>query len=123
MTRLILPLPPSVNHSHKQWVNKGRIMRLPTDDTKSFYTEAGWLAEQWSNKNQWTLTQKQKVIMRYWCYWPDRRKRDAGNIEKVLSDSLKGILFDDDRYLLPRAMDYSIDKQNPRVEVEFEVMK
>ena len=119
--RLILPLPPSVNHSHHQVRKGNRLMKIPSRQTKDFTHEAGWLAKEWAQKTGWTKTVKTKLYLRYYIYWPDRRKRDAGNVEKVLSDSLKGILFDDDQYVLPQAMDFSVDRGNPRVEVELEV--
>jgi len=62
-----------------------------------------------------------KVDLRYWVFWPDRRRRDAGNLLKVLLDSLEGILYVDDSAVLPRAMDYSVDREHPRVEVEVSV--
>ena len=122
MKRLILPLPPSVNHSHRQVVNGHRVMRVPTVSTKEFMTESGWRAVQWARQNQWQTVDGQKVVLRYWIFWPDKKKRDAGNVEKVMTDSLIGILFRDDRWVLPRAMDFSVDRKNPRVELELEVM-
>lgn len=96
-------------------------MRVPSRATKDFYTEAGWLARKWMADTGWKPTERTKLYLRYWIYWPDRRRRDAGNVEKVLTDSLKGILFDDDQYVLPQAMDYQVDRDKPRVEIELHV--
>jgi crossover junction endodeoxyribonuclease RusA len=38
-----------------------------------------------------------------------------------LDDALKGILYEDDSMCLPQVMDFGVDKQNPRVEIELEV--
>lgn len=59
-----------------------------------------------------------KVVLRYWVYWPDRRRRDPANLLKVLLDALEGVLYADDRTVLPRAMDYQVDRLDPRVEVD-----
>ncbi|GEO26249.1 hypothetical protein AAC03nite_20340 [Alicyclobacillus acidoterrestris] len=123
MTRLILPLPPSVNHAYRNFTTKrGERKRVPTANAVRFKRDAGWLAKAWAQRTGWSKTERQKVIMRYWVYWPDGRKRDVDNLLKFLEDSLVGILVDDDRYLLPRAMDYEVDKQNPRLEIEIEIM-
>lgn len=118
MSRLTLPIPPSVNASHR---NVRINLRIKTDAAKLFLTEAGWLAKQWARQTEWHPPDAGvKVILRYWVYWPDRRKRDADNLCKMLMDSLSGILYLDDRYVLPQAMDYAVDKNCPRVEVELE---
>lgn len=94
-------------------------MRIRSDATNQFYTDAGWLAKQWMQQTGWTTPEEgRKVILRYWVFWPDGRRRDVDNTVKLLQDSLTGILYVDDRYVLPQAMDYSIDKEEPRLEVE-----
>ena len=65
----------------------------------------------------WVFTQKEKIIMEVWTYWPDYRRRDTHNAHKLLADALESILYDDDRYVLMRDMDYNVDKKNPRVEI------
>jgi Holliday junction resolvase RusA-like endonuclease len=75
----------------------------------------------WANlqriRQHWIPTEKQKVVMEVTIYWPDHRKRDCSNILKILEDSFTGILYDDDRWVLSRIMDFSVDKENPRCEV------
>ena len=34
-------------------------------------------------------------------------------------DALEGIVYDDDRWVLPRCQDFGVDGGNPRVELEF----
>ncbi|MCL6445785.1 MAG: RusA family crossover junction endodeoxyribonuclease [Alicyclobacillus sp.] len=122
--RLVLPLPPSKNASHKQFVRGKRIQRVLSDQARDFIEQARWTSIEWMNKTGWTMPEPgTKVIMRYWTFWPDRRKRDPANMIDMLADSLKGVLFPDDDILLPRAMDYAIDRENPRLEVELEIME
>jgi len=64
-----------------------------------------------------------KVVMRVWIWWANKRRRDADNIFKILSDSLTGIAYVDDCMVLPRVMDFSVDTQNPRIEIELELME
>lgn len=119
-SRLILPLPPSKNKSHK---NLSVRRRVRTFETLDYFNEAGWTAKAWMMANHVSMIPKgQKIFMRYWVFWPDARIRDPGNVIEALSDSLKGIVFYDDQFVLPQAMDYAIDRDKPRVEVEFEMM-
>ena len=123
MSRLTLPLPPSVNHSHINIRKRYRLMRIRSTATKDYMCEAGWLAKGWCAAEKWTPpTKDRKIIMRVWVWFPDKRKRDADNILKILQDSLTGIMWLDDRQVMPRVMDVGVDKQNPRVEIEVEVM-
>ena len=53
---------------------------------------------------------------RFW--FPDLRKRDAGNYRKALTDALSGIVYDDDRRVSDeRYTKVGIDRDRPRCEV------
>ena len=119
--RLVLPIPPSKNRSHRQTDEDGVLRRRKTAETKRFVHDAGWLCLKWMRESGWRKPAPgNKVILRYWCYWPDERVRDAGNVVDALLDALNGIAYEDDRYALPQAMDYAIDRRSPRIEIEFE---
>lgn len=52
------------------------------------------------------------------CYFPDRRKRDAGNYRKLITDALSGIVYTDDSQIVGETWNRrGIDKDNPRIEV------
>ena len=81
------------------------------------------MAKGWCAAMNWTPpTKDRKIILRMWVWFPDKRKRDSDNILKILQDSLTGIMWLDDRQVLPRVMDVGVDKENPRVELNVEVM-
>ena len=61
--------------------------------------------------------------MRVWIWWPNAKRRDPDNIFKMLNDAIKGVLIEDDNMILPQVIDFEIDKQNPRVEVELELVE
>ena len=124
MKRLVLPIPPSVNHSHRNIKQGKRLMRVKTEEAKQFLHDAHWLAFEWMQTTGWEVPEAgEKIILRYWVYWKNNQRRDTDNIAKLLQDSLTDVLYVDDRYVLPQAMDYSVDKQNPRLEIELEVKK
>ena len=120
-TRLILPLPPSKNRSHRQTNENGILRRRRTKETLRFARDAGWMCKAWMRESGWRQAERgRKVILRYWCYWGDGRVHDPGNMVDTLLDSLKGVAYEDDNSVLPRAMDYAIDRKRPRVEIELE---
>lgn len=116
--RLTLPLPPSVNHAYK---NVSIQKRIKTDEANAYIAQAGWVAKAWMQQSGWTMPDKStKVVMRVWIWWANNRRRDADNLFKILSDSLTGIAYIDDCMVLPQVIDFSVDKHNPRVEIELE---
>ena len=122
MYRLIVGIPPSVNHSHVNIRKGDRNMRIRSQATKEYMIDTGWLAKRWMVISKWKMSDREKkIIMRIWIFWPDNRRRDADNLIKLLQDSLTDILWQDDRQVLPRIMDFTVDKQNPRMEIELEV--
>jgi len=121
--RLIVPIPPSVNHLYRNARIKNRIIPVYTQSAIDWRTETILLAKNWANLNQWQMAEG-KVIVRLWFYFPDRRKRDTHNTLKALMDALEeSHIYENDRYALPHIMNYEVDKENPRVELEFEMVE
>ena len=110
-----LPLPPSLNNCYR---NVKINLRIMTPEARNWKLAAQALAMLAMKKQGWKKTEKEKVVVEQKFFWPDARKRDCSNCEKILSDSLNGIVFDDDCWLLNRVMDFEIDRENPRVELK-----
>lgn len=121
MERLILyGIPPSVNHQYRNALVRGRRIRVLTKEAQQWADNTVVTANLWRSKNKWR-TAKGKVILRLWFFYPDNRKRDTHNALKLLLDSLEdALIYDNDKFALPQIMDFQIDKQLPRVEIEFE---
>jgi len=63
---------------------------------------------------------KTKIICKMWYFFPDNRRRDTHNTFKILFDAIeKGGLYKDDKYVMPWVMDFTVDRDNPRLEMEF----
>ena len=58
-------------------------------------------------------------VMDMYFYFQDKRKRDSHNCLKLLMDSLEGLLFTNDYFILPRIQYVTLDRENPRVEIIF----
>ncbi|GMA59713.1 RusA family crossover junction endodeoxyribonuclease [Alicyclobacillus fastidiosus] len=122
-TRLVLPLPPSVNHAYRNFTKCGRRMRVPTPKALAFKKEAAWEAKAWMMaRRQQMVPNGTKVALKVWYFWGDRRRHDQDNPLKLLQDALTGVVWEDDRWVLPQVMDFDVDKQNPRLEIEIEVL-
>jgi len=113
--RLTLPIPPSVNQCYRR--SARGIYK--TDHATVWQTSAGWLAKQWWKGSP---TDKQ-VVLNVWVFWNDKRRRDTDNLFKLLMDSLTGIVWVDDRQVMPRVMGLEVDKGNGRIEIEAEVLE
>lgn len=113
-----LPLPPSVNHCYRRYTTKtGQRMNVMTKAGVSWTADARAIAFDARNRANWTCAQGEKVVLELTCFWPDLRRRDVSNLDKVLLDALEGVIYDDDRWALPRWMDFSTDRGHPRVDV------
>lgn len=109
--------PPSVNHIYR---NVSVDRRVVTEAGKVWRTLVQIDAKAEMRKQGWQMTPAgEKVVVEIRVFWPTKRKRDVENIGKLLWDSLEGIVFENDQWLLPRYMDFDYDKQNPRVELKF----
>jgi crossover junction endodeoxyribonuclease RusA len=83
-----LPYPPSVNHVWRTW--KGRT--LLSKEGRHYRALVAVLL-----RVAGVPRLSGELAMQVDVYPPDRRRRDLGNLDKVLSDSLQhGGLFDDD---------------------------
>lgn len=117
VVKFTLPIPPSVNHSHREWYMNGRQMRVPTKKTKDWRKEAEYVIVKAIKDSEWKKLEKTKVIVELFIYWPDKRKRDCHNLGKLIYDVMEGLVYDDDRWVLPRYIDFLYDKEKPRVEI------
>lgn len=125
MQRLIIPgTIPSVNHQYRNVTTaKGRRMRLLTTKAAKWEREVTLLIKNWIQRTAWQQANT-KVIVRLWYFYPDKRRRDAHNTLKLLLDVCEGAgVFTDDKLALPQIMDFEVDRENPRTEIEFEVMQ
>ena len=105
-----VPLPPSVNHCYgrnRNYVYMKREAVAWKAIAKPIICKV--------MENHAKL--KGKVIVEMTVFWKDGRRRDTDNLMKLTLDVMKGVVFSDDFWSLPRVMDFSIDPLNPRLEI------
>ena len=105
---------PSVNHAYFTTKQGKRIL---TAKAKQWIAQVQAIATEEVQKQNWSITSGQKVIVEILTYWPDNRRRDCNNGAKLTFDALEGIIYDDDKWTLPRYIDFFVDKSNPRLEL------
>lgn len=112
-----IPVPPSVNH---MYIHKRNGSKILTSNAKAYIKELQNICKK-SKKEQGWKQDKECVwyVMDLYFYFPDKRKRDSHNCLKLLMDSLEGMLFENDYYILPRIQYVTLDRERPRVEVVF----
>lgn len=107
-----VPVPPSINHCY--FYIKGK--RIKSNKARDFDKEVINITKQIN----YTFPDKTKIVCELIYYFRDRRKRDTHNTFKLLFDAIEtGGLYSNDMYVLPRVIDFSVDKQKPRVELKF----
>lgn len=115
--RLIIPgNPPTLNHVYR---NVAVNRRITTRDGQKWVRDVQMLAQAAINQQGWQKSTDEKLVAEVMIYWPTRRKRDVENVGKLLWDALEGIVYENDQWLLPRYIDFQVDKANPRVEIKF----
>lgn len=89
---------------------KGLAFKAHAQEVARFEAERqGWIFFEGAMDN--------KLVLEMTAYYPDNRRRDMSNMHKLLPDSLEKILFNDDRWLLIRDINFHLDRANPRVEI------
>lgn len=109
---IIIPLPPSQNHAYVTTRQGKRIMTAVHRDFKE--------AMRLQLKTTIKKCYKTLDLLKLRFFWPDKRRRDYDNYEKITLDILKGILVEDDScwHIKEKcSITGGIDKENPRVEI------
>ena len=82
MLKIILDIPPSVNHCYVNVPRKGRRL---TEAAKNWKLIAGYEATQAKRKQRWVYPAKdEKIVILLWAFWPDNRPHDMGNLSSCL---------------------------------------
>lgn len=113
--KLVIPgVPISVNHCY---FTDARGRRLLTATAEQYRDTVGWAAKvAWLEEGQPELAGS--LVLEFSYYLPDRRRLDLDNTKKLICDGIAKALGLDDRNFLCRDMERSVDKANPRVEIE-----
>jgi Holliday junction resolvase RusA-like endonuclease len=113
MKFILTPLPISVNHLYKITCSRGYPNVYMTKEAKELKESYGWQA-----KSQVKVFMPGLVEVDIVAYFGDKRKHDVDNVQKLVLDSLKGVIIEDDNLIKKISVTKEYDKQKPRLEVE-----
>lgn len=75
---------------------------------------------QWQAKSQWKFpVSSEDVKLKIDLYFGTKRKCDIDNFNKLVLDSLTGIVYEDDSQIQELTLRKFYDKENPRVVVTY----
>ena len=115
---MTLTIPPSVNHCYKNLHIKGLRGRILTEEARNWKLMTQYVAKAAVRHCAWELPPAdKKIVLEIVAFWPDARRRDMNNTHKLLCDALEGIVYLDDKMVLARDMDLSVDRKHPRLEL------
>lgn len=117
MTKLTLPYPPSINRYWRMWRNRMVIGK----EGREFRSNA--IKAIHSRRHE--TFGDERISIRIYLYPPDKRRRDIDNPMKALIDALQHAkVFNDDSQVDELCiLRRSVDRVNPRAEVEIAICK
>lgn len=118
-----IPITPSVNHMYIPTKSGKKILNATA---KKYIRDVQNIVRNEMKASKWqTDNDNVWYHMDLYFYFQDKRIRDSHNCIKLLTDTLEGLLFKNDYFVMPRIQHVELDKKNPRIEVIFkpEVMK
>ena len=112
---VIIPMAVSVNHLYM--FRKGK--KFMTKKGEQYMRDVFAITEHAVNAQKYKIEQEGVwLIAELRFYYPDKRRRDCHNQHKLIMDSLEGVAFHDDRWVMVRDTYVGLDKEFPRVEVK-----
>jgi Holliday junction resolvase RusA-like endonuclease len=115
-TTLVFPWSCVLHDNHRLIPARGRLITSPEYREKKDKAEN--IALTVLSKR---IFGRRDIVLVADCWFPDKRKRDAGNYRKLLTDAMTGIVYADDAQLVSETWRRAgYDKVNPRIEVRLE---
>jgi len=104
-----------LHDNHRLVPARGRKGLVASPEYRAAKLDAtAWLKRLWLSRPQLAG----EMVLHARCFFPDRRKRDAGNYRKLITDALTGVVYSDDSQLVSETWERAgFDKDYPRIEV------
>lgn len=108
------PAPLSTNHIYKVSSRPYPHIYM-TEEGKALKEDWQWQLRSQRNSPELLKGELEIYII---VYYEDRRKRDIDNGNKILWDSMSGVIYEDDSQITDCHIAKRYDKKDPRVEIE-----
>lgn len=112
---ILLGAPLSTNHIYKSHCRFGHPSVYMTKEGKELKESYGWQA-----KSQYKGKILEKPLYLNIRLYRVKNSGDIDNFNKILFDSLKGIIFKDDKQIEEMLIVKDTDSKNPRIEITIE---
>jgi len=93
--------------------------KIKSAKTCTWIHAARMIAQKECRNQMWKCSKDEKIVMELTVFWGNNRRQDVHNLHKISADALQGIVYEDDRWLLIRDINFSVDKKTPRAEFVF----
>lgn len=91
--------------------------KMLTPEARQWREMVGILAGREMKRLGLTQIVREKFSLDCVFYWRDKKSQfDCDNTIKMLADSMIGVVYSSDKLCLPRAIDFSYDDKDPRIE-------
>lgn len=115
--QIILPLPPSDNERLIRSNYNGLFILSSKYRKYKKEQQERLLYESRVTGRKMYETGKDKLLVINISVFLANWQRDGHNCLKALLDVMEGVVYKNDRYVLPRFLYFGVDKKNPRVEI------
>jgi Holliday junction resolvase RusA-like endonuclease len=120
---LSVPLPAtSANHQYKNIYmtsksGKKYTGKSLTDEAREWRAMVAILAAREMKRLGLSMIVKEKFSLDCTFYWCKGTRYDCDNLLKMLQDSMIGVSYSNDRYCVPRVIDFGFDELKPGIEL------
>lgn len=112
-TRLTIGIPISVNSMYYNQRSRGMTAKAKRYMKETYAKVLDFVNEENYKSEKIGVWQYLDIVI----YMPDKIMRDSHNCLKLLMDSIEGLLFENDYYIMPRIQSVELDRNNPRLEL------
>lgn len=107
---------PSINHMYIF----GKGHKTLTKEAKTYIQDTQNVCAEAMRQCKWKKEESGVwYYMDLYFYFPDKRIRDSHNCIKLLLDSLQGLLFHNDYFVMPRIQHVCLNREEPHIRIEF----
>jgi Holliday junction resolvase RusA-like endonuclease len=90
--------------------------KMLTDEARQWRAMVGILVGREMKRLGLSMIVREKFSLDCVIYWSSAKRFDCDNLLKMLQDSMAKIAYSNDRYCVPRVLDYAVDDLKPGID-------
>lgn len=121
---LTLPIPLTQNHMYINRHIGRRFIRVLNGEAQKWMDSVRKLVIREVRHQKWHMEENDTwYTVEMLFFMPDKITRDNHNCFKLLFDTLEGVVYKNDYYIMPNVLGVYLDRENPRVEIKIKKNK